>query len=129
MELLNLTNEYNILNIDKLKEVVNDYIRTKIVLVKPNKEIVFNLCSLEINGLYDLKYVMDYKNFYFYNNISEDYTISILYDTNSEYKLSIKQNDFSIKNQDYDIDKLEENLMDEISKRSSEKNMIFNYKN
>ena len=129
MELLNLTNDYNTLNIDKLKEVVNDYIRTKIVLVKPTKEIVFNLCSLEINGLYDLKYVMDYKNFYFYNNISEDYTISILYDTNSEYKLSIKQNDFSIKNQDYDIDKLEENLMDEISKRSSEKNMIFNYKN
>ena len=42
---------------------------------------------------------------------------------------NIKQNDFSIKNQDYDINKVEENLIDEISKRSSEKNMIFNYKN
>ena len=128
-ELLNLTNEFNVLNIDKLKEVINEYIRTKIVLVKPSKEISFNLCSLEISGLYDLKYAMDYKNFYFYNKISEDYTISIIYDTNSEYKISIKQNDFSIKNQDYDIDKVEENLMDEISKRSSEKNIIFNYKN
>jgi translation initiation factor 2 alpha subunit (eIF-2alpha) len=128
-ELLNLTNEFDVLNIDKLKEVINEYIRTKIVLVKPSKEISFNLCSLEISGLYDLKYAMDYKNFYFYNKISEDYTISIVYDTNSEYKISIKQNDFSIKNQDYDIDKVEENLMDEISKRSSEKNIIFNYKN
>ena len=72
---------------------------------------------------------MDYKNFYFYPMISDDYTISIIYDTNSEYKISINQNDFSIKNQDYDINKLEENLIDEISKRSTEKNMIFNYKN
>jgi translation initiation factor 2 alpha subunit (eIF-2alpha) len=129
MELLNLTNEYETLNIEKLKEVVNDYIRTKIILVKPAKEIVFNLFSLEINGLYDLKYAMDYKNFYFYNMISDDYSISIIYDCNSEYKIYIKQNDFSIKNQDYDINKVEENLIDEISKRSSEKNMIFNYKN
>jgi translation initiation factor 2 alpha subunit (eIF-2alpha) len=139
MELLNLTNDLlekstlvdgqKTLNVDKLKGVVDEYIRTKIILVKPSKEIIFNLCSLERNGLYDLKYAMDYKNFYFYPMISDDYTISIIYDTNSEYKITINQNDFSIKNQDYDIHKLEENLIDEISKRSTEKNMIFNYKN
>lgn len=139
MELLNLTNAHieestlvdghKTLNIDKLKGVVDDYIRTKIILVKPFKEIIFNLYSLEQNGLYDLKYAMDYKNFYFYPMITDDYTISIIYDTNSEYKITLNQNDFSIKNQDYDINKLEENLIDEISKRSTEKNMIFNYKN
>jgi len=129
MELLNLTNEFNILDIDKLKNVVNEYIQTKVVLVKPSKEIIFNLYSLELNGVYDLKYALDYKNYYFYSMISDDYTISIIYDTNSEYKILIKQNDFVIKNQDYNIDKLEENLIDEISKRSNEKNMIFNYKN
>ena len=68
---------------------------------------------------------MDYKNFYFYKNVVDDYSISILYETNSDYKIIIKQNDYIIKNQDYDIEKVEIDILDEILKRSAEKNMIF----
>ena len=48
-----------------------------------------------------------------------------MYETNSDYKIIIKQNDYVIKNQDYDIEKIEIDILDEILKRSAEKNMIF----
>ena len=128
LELLNLTNINENLNIIKLKEVIDEYIKTKIINIKQSKEIIFNLYSLNKEGFFDLKYVLDYKKFYFYNLVSEDYLINILYETNSEYKIIIKQNEFIIKNQDYDINKLEENILDEICKRSLEKNMVLTYK-
>jgi translation initiation factor 2 alpha subunit (eIF-2alpha) len=117
----------NSLNLDlvKLKSVIDDYIKLNIFVVKPSKEIIFTLYSVEEEGYYDLKYVLDYKNFYFYKNVSEDYIISILYETNSDYKLIIKQNDYVIKNQDYDIDKVEVDILDEIFKRSTERNLVF----
>ena len=76
------------------------------------------------------KYSLSYhlfciKNFYFYKNVADDYSISILYETNSDYKIIIKQNDYIIKNQDYDIEKVEIDILDEILKRSTQKNMIF----
>jgi len=54
----------------------------------------------------------------------KDYEL-ILYETNSYYKIIIKQNDYIIKNQDYDIEKVEIDILDEILKRSTEKNMQF----
>lgn len=119
--------ENNSLNLVKLKGVIDDYIRLNIFVVKPSKEIIFTLYSVGEEGYFDLKHVLDYKNFYFYKNVSEDYTISILYETNSDYKIIIKQNDYVIKNQnqDYDIDKVEMDILDEILKRSTEKNMVF----
>ena len=128
LELLNLTNTNENLNIIKLKEVIDEYIKTKLITIKLSKETIFNLYSLNENGFFDLKYVLDYKNYYFYNNVTEDYLINIIYETNSEYKIVIKQNEFIIKNQDYDINKLEENMLDEICKRSLEKNMVLTYK-
>ena len=116
------------MNIIKLKEVIDEYIKTKLITIKLSKETIFNLYSLNENGFFDLKYVLDYKNYYFYNNVTEDYLINIIYETNSEYKIVIKQNEFIIKNQDYDINKLEENMLDEICKRSLEKNMVLTYK-
>lgn len=117
----------NSLNLDlvKLKGIIDDYIRLNIFVVKPSKEIIFTLYSVGEEGYFDLKYVLDYKNFYFYKNVSEDYTISILYETNSDYKLIIKQNDYVIKNQDYDIDKVEVDILDEIFKKSTERNLVF----
>jgi len=121
-DLINLT-----INLDKskLKDIIDDYINTNIFVVKPSKEIIFTLYSVGEEGYFDLKYTLDFKNFYFYKNIIDDYSISILYETNSEYKIIIKQNDYVIKNQDYDIEKVEVDILDEILKRSTEKNMIF----
>lgn len=115
------------LNLDKskLKDIIDDYIKTNIFVVKPSKEIIFTLYSIGEEGYFDLKYTLDYKNFYFYKNIVDDYSICILYETNSDYKIIIKQNDYVIKNQDYDIEKVEVDILDEIFKRSTEKNMIF----
>ena len=117
------------LNLDKskLKDIIDDYIKTNIVVIKPSKEIIFTLYSVGEEGYFDLKYTLDYKNFYFYKNVVDDYSISILYETNSDYKIIIKQNDYVIKNQDYDIEKVEVDILDEIFKRSTEKNMIFTY--
>jgi translation initiation factor 2 alpha subunit (eIF-2alpha) len=121
-DLINLT-----INLDKLKlkSIIDDYIKTNIIVVKPSKEIIFTLYSVGEEGYFDLKYSLDYKNFYFYKNVVDDYSISILYETNSDYKIIIKQNDYVIKNQDYDIEKVEVDILDEILKRSAEKNMIF----
>ncbi len=115
------------LNLDKskLKDIIDDYIKTNIVVIKPSKEIIFTLYSVDEEGYFDLKYTLDFKNFYFYKNVVDDYSISILYETNSDYKIIIKQNDYVIKNQDYDIEKVEVDILDEILKRSAEKNMIF----
>ena len=117
------------LNLDlvKFKGIIDNYIKTNIFVVKPSKEIIFTLYSVEEEGYFDLKYTLDYKNFYFYKNVVDDYSISILYETNSDYKIIIKQNDYIIKNQDYDIEKVEIDILDEILKRSTEKNMIFTY--
>jgi len=115
------------INLDKLKlkGIIDDYIKTNIIILKPSKEIIFTLYSVGEEGYFDLKYTLDFKNFYFYKNIVDDYSISILYETNSEYKIIIKQNDYIIKNQDYDIEKVEVDILDEILKRSTEKNMLF----
>ena len=117
------------LNLDlvKLKNIIDNYIKTNIFVVKPSKEIMITLYSVGEEGYFDLKYTLDYKNFYFYKNVVDDYSISILYETNSDYKIIIKQNDYVIKNQDYDIEKVEIDILDEILKRSTEKNMIFTY--
>jgi translation initiation factor 2 alpha subunit (eIF-2alpha) len=122
-----LINQSLNLDLSKLKNIIDNYIKTNIFVVKPSKEIIFTLYSVEEEGYFDLKYTLDYKNFYFYNNVTDDYSISILYETNSDYKIIIKQNDYIIKNQDYDIEKVEIDILDEILKRSTEKNMIFTY--
>jgi len=115
------------INLDKLKlkGIIDDYIKTNIIILKPSKEIIFTLYSVGEEGYFDLKYTLDFKNFYFYKNIVDDYSISILYETNSDYRIIIKQNDYVIKNQDYDIEKVEVDILDEILKRSTEKNMLF----
>jgi len=117
------------LNLDKLKlkGIIDDYIKTNIFVIKPSKEIIFTLYSIGEEGYFDIKYTLNFKNFYFYKNVVDDYSISIVYETNSEYKIIIKQNDYVIKNQDYDIEKVEVDILDEILKRSTEKNMIFTY--
>jgi translation initiation factor 2 alpha subunit (eIF-2alpha) len=122
---IELINQSINLDLEKLKIIVDNYIKTNIFVVKPSKEIIFTLYSVGEEGYFDLKYTLDYKNFYFYNNVADDYSISILYETNSEYKIIIKQNDYVIKNQDYDIEKVEVDILDEILKRSTEKNMQF----
>ena len=102
-------------NHDKIKKLLDDYIKIKINVIKPEKEIVINILSFAENGLNDIKQILDYKNYYFYNDIIDDFDFEILYQVNSKYKISIKQKDFIITNPNYNINIIEEKVVDIIN--------------
>jgi translation initiation factor 2 alpha subunit (eIF-2alpha) len=105
-------------NYDKIKKILDDYIKTKINVIKPEKEIVLNILSFAENGLNDIKQILDYKNYYFYEDIKEDFVFEILYQVNSKYKIIIKQKDFIITNPNYNINNIEEKVIDLINDKS-----------
>lgn len=113
------------LDYNKIKELLDEYIRIKINVSKPSKEITIKLLSFAENGLDDIKQVLDYKNYYFYNDIKNDFSLEILYQVNSKYKIIIKQNDFIITNVDYNIDIIEEKVMEVINSKNTEKCILF----
>jgi len=102
-------------NHDKIKKLLDDYIKIKINVIKPEKEIVINILSFAENGLNDIKQILDYKNYYFYNDIIDDFDFEILYQVNSKYKIVIKQKDFIITNPNYNINIIEEKVVDIIN--------------
>ena len=105
-------------NYDKIKKILDDYIKTKINVIKPEKEIVLNILSFAENGLNDIKQILDYKNYYFYEDIKEDFVFEILYQVNSKYKIIIKQKDFIITNPNYNINNIEEKVIDLINDKT-----------
>lgn len=115
IELLGLEGGYNY---DKIKKILYDYIKIKINVTKPEKEIVINILSFGENGLNDIKQLLDYKNFYFYNDIKDDFDFEILYQVNSKYKIVIKQKDFIIINPNYNISNIEEKVIDIINNKT-----------
>jgi hypothetical protein len=100
---------------NKIKKILYDYIKIKINVTKPEKEIVINILSFGENGLNDIKQILDYKNYYFYNDIKDDFDFEILYQVNSKYKIVIKQKDFIIINPNYNINNIEEKVIDIIN--------------
>lgn len=113
------------LDYNKIKVLLDEYIRIKINVSKPTKEITIKLLSFAENGLDDIKKVLDYKNYYFYNDIKDDFSLEILYQVNSKYKIIIKQNDFIITNVNYNIDIIEKKVMDVINNNNTEKCVLF----
>ena len=113
------------LDYNKIKVLLDEYIRIKINVSKPSKEITIKLLSFAENGLDDIKQVLDYKNYYFYNDIKDDFSLEILYQVNSKYKIIIKQNDFIITNVNYNIDIIEEKVMEVINNNNTEKCILF----
>jgi len=113
------------LDYNKIKVLLDEYIRIKINVSKPSKEITIKLLSFAENGLDDIKQVLDYKNYYFYNDIKDDFSLEILYQVNSKYRIIIKQNDFIITNLNYNIDIIEKKVMDVINNNNTEKCILF----
>jgi translation initiation factor 2 alpha subunit (eIF-2alpha) len=114
----NCVNESYSLNYNKVKKILDDYIKIKINVIKPEKEIVINILSFAENGLNDIKQILDYKNYYFYEDIKEDFIFEILYQVNSKYKIIIKQKDFIITNPNYNINNIEEKVIDLINDKT-----------
>ncbi len=140
LEMLYNKNQYNILNdiedCDKIKEILQCYVDKKIIKTIPkiSKELI--IYSYEMNGLNDIKYVLDYKNFDCYNNVLNKYNIEIKYMTNTKYNLHItlipnenndnKENNDNNENNENNINEILNNFVDEIKKRSVVKNVICN---
>lgn len=103
---------------NKIKKLLDDYIKIKINVIKPEKEIGINILSFAENGLNDIKHILDYKNYYFYDDIKEDFDFEILYQVNSKYKIVIKQKDFIITNPNYNINNIEEKVIDLINDKT-----------
>lgn len=115
IDLLGLEGGYDY---NKIKKVLNDYIKIKINVSKPEKEIIINILSFGENGLNDIKQILDYKNYYFYNDIKDDFDFEILYQVNSKYKIVIKQKDFIIINPNYNINNIEEKVIELINDKT-----------
>jgi translation initiation factor 2 alpha subunit (eIF-2alpha) len=113
VDLLDTTCDHN-----KIKKLLDDYIKIKINVIKPEKEIGINILSFAENGLNDIKHILDYKNYYFYEDIKEDFDFEILYQVNSKYKIVIKQKDFIITNPNYNINNIEEKVIDLINDKT-----------
>lgn len=125
IELLKIDGTDDNLDYNKIKELLDEYIRIKINVSKPSKEITIKLLSFAENGLDDIKHVLDYKNYYFYNDIKNDFSLEILYQVNSKYKIIIKQNDFIITNVNYNIDIIEKKVMEVINNNNIDKCILF----
>jgi len=121
MEILNLIKNQDII---KIKNILDEYIRIKTVIVKPEKNKEISLTSYEINGIIDIKSALDYKSFDFYKNIESDYEIEITYLSDSIYRISINQIDVVLQNNLYNIDKVYIDLINEIKSRCA-KSKIF----
>lgn len=117
-ELIKNISEYDI---DKIKNILDSYSQIKIVPVKLTRYQEFTAYSHELNGLTDIKSAMDYKSFDKYNDFSDKYEISILYLASNKYSITVKQ---KVPMND-DINELYDYLIQEITKRCSNNNIVF----
>jgi len=120
-ELLNLI-EYEDLywKLEDIKEILDHYIDTKINTKKDSKKTNFMMLTYGSNGLHDIKYTLDFKNFNFYSNISELFDIEITYTSATNYVMSIEQKEYGLGQ----IDDCLKLLVNEISSRAKEKNVM-----
>ena len=123
------SDEINIkLNIVQMKNLLDDYIKNKINVAKPSKEIIISLVSFSENGLNDIKYVLNYKSYFFYESACSDFDLNFSYISGSNYKISIVQKDFVINNSSFEsIDDVENHIVDILTERASEKDIIYEF--
>lgn len=118
--LLYIEYENIIWNLDNFKEIIDIYIDTKINVKKSTENINFRMLSYEINGNSDIKYTLDFKNFEFFPQISQDFDVQINYVSASNYSMVLNQKEFNIG----EIKSSIELLVKEINKRALEKKIM-----
>jgi len=84
------------INIDQFKQVLGEYIETKINRTKPELNETIKLMTYSSTGLVDIKYTLDYKNYLFYNELEKDFNIKITYIASSVYSIIMEQYDFDL---------------------------------
>jgi hypothetical protein len=119
LEIIKHISDYDI-NI--IKNIIDSYSLIKIIPVKITKYQEFNLLTLELNGLNDIKTSLDLSTLDKINELTEKYDINILSLTGGKYSLTIKQK----KALDEDINEINDYIIEEIKKRCMIKNITFN---
>jgi translation initiation factor 2 alpha subunit (eIF-2alpha) len=125
-KLINKTDNQEIINLitdyDKklIKNILDEYSNIKIKPEKQSKYQEFALYSYNINGLTNIKNVLDYKTYEIYDQIIKNYDISILYLTNSKYSLNIKEK----KQSKEDINEIYNSIIKEITLRCEQYGVV-----
>ena len=107
-------------NLTQFKEIIDNYIDTKINVKKSTETINFRMLSYEINGNSDIKYALDFEKFDFFPQISQDFDIQINYASASNYSMVLNQKEFNMG----EIKSSIELLVKEINKRALEKKIM-----
>jgi translation initiation factor 2 alpha subunit (eIF-2alpha) len=81
---------------NELIKIINDYIDKKINRIKPELFDSIKLTTLNINGVEDIKWVLNFKNYSFFSELNKDYDIDICYTSSSIYTINVKQKNFTV---------------------------------
>lgn len=104
-----------------IKSIIDNYITTKLNQSKASGRKGFKLLSYKISGAEDIRHVTDIKTFNSYEELSKNYDVKILYETNTDYTIYLEQKAFS----DEDVNPHIEILVDEIKNRAKEREVKF----
>jgi translation initiation factor 2 alpha subunit (eIF-2alpha) len=118
----NILDYINEFDIQKIKNILDDYSIIKNVPIKQIKNIEFYAFSFDMNGLANIKNAMNYKIFENYEEISKNNDVSLLYQGKNKYLLNIKQKNASSE----DINIVSSYLINQIKKNCEENNINFN---
>ncbi len=124
LELINF--DLVISSLEQFKQILDHYIDTKFVSKKKSVNKQIKLGSYCLDGLNDIKYILDYESYVFYPEIATGHNIDIKYinDKNDAiYIIHISQKEAS----DSDIESIYESILNEIVTRAQEKNAIVSF--
>ncbi len=105
----------------QIKSVVDNFIDTKLNKSKATSKKEFKILSYSPQGVSDIKFVTDFKSFDFYNQINKDYSIRIVYETNTLYTICVEE----LEHSDRDINEIVMRIYLEVKNRSVERQIVF----
>lgn len=110
--------------IEQIKSIIDEYIDTKLNRVKPSLNDSIKILSYGINGLNDIKEVLNCNNYEKLQILFYDYEIKISYISSSLYSIDIQQKEFE-NSQNIDINQACEIIKSEIKNKAIEKNLQY----
>ncbi len=108
-------------SLTQIKSVVDNFIDTKLNKSKATAKKEFKILSYSPQGVSDIKFVTDFKSFDFYNQINKDYSIRIVYETNTLYTICVEE----LEHSDRDINEIVMRIYLEVKNRSVERQIVF----
>lgn len=111
-------------NREDIKEVIDNYINTKVNIKKDSKKIEFEMYSTSLNGITDIKYTLDFNNFDFFPTLLKKFDIKVTYLSAPNYLITIDQKEYN----SGDINDCFNLLAQEIISRANQKQIWYKFK-